>query len=239
MREEVYRSRNWPMDQGMLGQIRPETRIHRTGVARVPGLRDVGLLWTVRLPFDLRRIIKIARPDVVMFTGDPFFPMILGPVLRLWCGCHYILDFRDPWSLAEHDSPRRFKLKMVDAIARIGEWFALRWCHAAVVVSEPMREAFVRHYPVLRGKFVTIPNGFDPEDYEGPTTDSRAAGGLLYTGKFRTGEKYRNPEELFRALAMLEKHGLRLPFVQAATTKHITIIIDPTSENQGPRPRGI
>lgn len=213
MREDVYRQRHWPMDSEMLSQVRPETQIHRTPIARVPGLRDVGLLWTIRLPFDLHRILKTVSPDVLMFTGDPFFPMILGPFFRWFYGGRYILDFRDPWSLAEHDTPRRFKLRLADALARVGELFALRWCDAAVVVSEPMREAFERRYPGMRGRFVTIPNGYDPEDYEGPSRDSRAAGGLLYTGKFRTGEKYRNPEELFRALAMLEKEGLRLPFV--------------------------
>jgi glycosyltransferase involved in cell wall biosynthesis len=213
MREEVYRQRRCQMDEELLSQVSPRTRIHRTRIAQIPGLRDVGLLWTIRLPMDLHRVLKTAKPDVLMFTGDPFFPMVLAPFVRCVYGCRYILDFRDPWSLAEHDSPRGFKLKLADAAARVGEWFALRWCDAAVVVSEPMREAFEQRYPRTHGGLVTIPNGFDPEDYQDATPDPRAANALLYAGKFKTGEMYRNPASLFLALAMLKGEGLSLPFI--------------------------
>ena len=223
MREEVYRQRLWQIDEELLSQVPPTTQIYRTPIARIPGLRDVGLLWTIRLPVDLHRVLRVARPDVLMFTGDPFFPMVLAPFLHWIFGFRYILDFRDPWSLAEHDTPRRLKLRLADAVARLGEWFALRWCDAAVVVSEPMREAFEERYPWVRDRLVTIPNGFDPQDYEEASRDSRADGALLYAGKFRTGEMYRNPDNLFVALAKLRREGLCLPFVHVGRAEENVI----------------
>lgn len=214
LKEAVYLRRNWPMDLGMLEQVRPEVRVFRTEISRFPWVRDIGILWTFRLPFEVPRIMNAVKPDVVMFTGDPFFPMVLGPVLRLCYGCKYILDFRDPWSLAERNAGHRsLKLRVVDLISRCAEWFSLRWCEQAVVVSEPMRTSLEERYPSMREKFLTISNGYDPEDYETPAVDTRASGALLYTGKFRTGERYRDPKALFRALKQLASEGLRLPFV--------------------------
>jgi len=218
MTVDEYSRIGWQMDAEGLGDVPTGVAVYRSDAAKVPFVRDIGIRWTFSLLRKLRLAVKRERPDLLMFTGDPFFPMIWGVYFKLFYGLPYVLDFRDPWALAGRDGSRRSaKLRLVDLVTNIVEALVLRYCAYAIVVSEEMRTQYQRNYNALKARFVVITNGYDPDDYSEAPVDRRAGNGVIYAGKFRMNEKLRNPKELFRALKMLKVEGVHLDFVHIGT----------------------
>lgn len=209
-----YEGLGWPMDPKMLEQIPAGTQIYRPSIPKVVATTDLGVRWAIGLIGKLLPIIHREQPHLLMITGDPFFPMLVGAYYRITQRHQYILDFRDPWTLAARGSHRRtIKARVIDIISMWAEAVSIMLCERAIVVSGEMKSAYVAQYPSCRKKFVVLPNGYDPEDYITTGIDRRAAGCLVYTGKFRVGEGMRDPLELFKALVLLKRDGLYLPFV--------------------------
>jgi len=100
MTVDEYSRIGWQMDAEGLGDVPTGVAVYRSDAAKVPFVRDIGIRWTFSLLRKLRLAVKRERPDLLMFTGDPFFPMIWGVYFKLFYGLPYVLDFRDPWALA-------------------------------------------------------------------------------------------------------------------------------------------
>ena len=87
---------------------------------------------------------------------------LIGLLARRITGLPWTADFRDPW----RSNPfRSFPYRSVD---RFDAWLEARVVAGAdrlVCNSEYVREDFAARYPHLAGRFTTIPNGFEPEDY--------------------------------------------------------------------------
>lgn len=152
---------------------------------------DIGLRGFSHIRAAIEREMRTDRPDVVMITGSPFFPMLLaGWIKRRW-GVPVVLDFQDPW------------VTPVGAAARIGSkaWLAHRLAvifepkavrHAAFItsVSDKQNEELASRYPFLdRSRMAGIPIGGDPEDFAGFTKESRCDAqpsselvSIVYTG---------------------------------------------------------
>src|SRR5207237_5324336 len=71
----------------------------------------------------------------------------------------------------------------------------------------PVRDDFVRRYPELTPKFVTVPNGFDPEDFA--DLKAQRPVGIEKLVVTHAGWFYgkRRPEPIFQALRQLRDHG--------------------------------
>jgi glycosyltransferase involved in cell wall biosynthesis len=144
---------------------------------------DNKVLWVPFATIKGRRIIKREGITDVLVTGKPFSAFITGYLLKRLCRVRLILDYRDPWTqniTYEARSPLH---------RRIDRWLEQRLVRAAdttianTCVNEDMLVAeFGRG--LERGRFVTIHNGFDSEDFALVVGDKYDKFTITYAGAF-------------------------------------------------------
>jgi glycosyltransferase involved in cell wall biosynthesis len=172
---------------------------------RVPQLirlvNEEGLYWLPHLTARLVSVLRHWRPHIVLFTGGPFAHWLLTPFIRRLYGIPYILDFRDPWRLDPYRRDKGMFSYLYRLMASVIEPIAIDNASYIVNVTEQATEMFKKKYPRFRQKFLTLHNGFDPEDLGGERPSvSFSRCDIAYVGAF--GE-FRNPEPFFLAFRKL------------------------------------
>ncbi len=185
------------LDPGLGSLVPTDAPVIRVGALPVTLTRPVGIAGDIGLRgfFHIRsaidREIRADRPDVVMITGSPYFPMLLaGWIKRRW-GVPILLDFQDPWvTSASAEAKAGSKAWLAHKLAMIFEPKVVR--HAAFITSVSDRqndELADRHLFVDRSRMAGIPIGGDPMDFEAmefePVTAKsrdRRACRIAYTG---------------------------------------------------------
>jgi len=113
------------------------------------------------LPAVMRHVSSLSEehtPDLVYATGGPWTGLLVGLALAKRFGVPFVADFRDPWV---GDSAQRF---ISSYLKRKAEKLEARICQGAAAIvanTEELRAEFVKRYPALAAKFVTITNGFN------------------------------------------------------------------------------
>jgi len=166
---------------------------------------------------------RIHDVDVILATGQPWSCFLIGERLSARLRRPLVLDYRDPWTTTFAGMPRNEGLAAILANRRI-ERRVLRKAAAIVSVME--------HFPSmleeglgLRGigeRFHWIPNGFDPEDFEGveasvPETFTVTYSGSLYGGR-RLGPVVAALEDLIAA-GDVRREDVRLQVLGPPTSK--------------------
>ena len=110
VKAEHYIESNFVIDNSLLKDIPSDLKIYRTKIGRKSLvlkslLNGLPTRWLKILFKSIGNIIKIEKPDLLFATGDPFFPLLIGPFARRFFGLKYIIDFRDPWMLAIPNYP--------------------------------------------------------------------------------------------------------------------------------------
>jgi len=120
--------------------------------------------------------------DLLYSTSAPYTDHLVGLRLKQQSGLPWVADFRDPWAENafahpptrwHHDLIERLERKVVTTADRV------------LVVSEPMRQQFLRRYKNLPPEhFVVLTNGFDRDDYNDvmPKQLGNTCFHLVYTG---------------------------------------------------------
>lgn len=128
---------------------------------------DIGLRGLAQIRAAIKAEMTTDRPDVVMITGSPYYPMLLARWIKRRWGVPVLLDFQDPW------------VTPVGATAKIGSkaWLAHNLAvafepkairHAAFItsVSDRQNDELANRHPFLdRSRMAGIPIGGDPEDF--------------------------------------------------------------------------
>jgi hypothetical protein len=141
------------------------SRVKRTllGLGRRLLVPDPQVLWLPAAQLALgRRLASAQADDVVMISGPPFSTFLLGALPRLRPGTALVLDYRDEWtttaSAYEMGGSRRASALLERAV--------LRLCHAVTTATEEFRCQLLARFPWLEPeRVITIPNGYDPEDF--------------------------------------------------------------------------
>lgn len=158
------------------------------------------------LPFALRlakRIVREKKIDALISTSPPHTAHLIGGAIRKATGLPWIADFRDPWTRNpsfQHGGGLRGRLE-----ERL-ERGVLRRATRIVTVTEPHREEIITDHrdSVDPRSVLLIPNGFDPEDFEGGTLPAALAPDpgvfrVVYTGGWFD---HRSPRTFFEALTL-------------------------------------
>lgn len=98
------------------------------------------------------------KPDLIFATGSPWTGLLVGRALANYFRIPFVADFRDPWIT---DPAYGFSFTLMD---RKAERLEATVCHSAAAIianTEELRLEFLRRYPSLSHKFVTITNGFN------------------------------------------------------------------------------
>lgn len=154
-----------------------------------------------RLPSVVRlamRLHKQYRFDAIFSTGMPFSDHLIGLTLRSMMRRPWLADFRDPW--VEYIHWLQWKGPWGRRMTRLAEAAVVRRASRVISVNDAMTSRFAARYARQpAGKFVTIPNGFDPADFTA-CDDTRQS---LYFRLVHAGSLYntRAPD------AMLEAFG--------------------------------
>ena len=112
------------------------------------------------------RILKREPIDAIVTSGPPHSGHLIGLWLKRLTGGRWIAELRDPW-VGNPGKPRSFRTALSERLEARMERAVVRAADAVVLLTDRSRDTFVRRYPAEpSGKFVTITNGFDAEDFE-------------------------------------------------------------------------
>jgi hypothetical protein len=221
----VFRDRIWKglkpaRIQELTGQRNrnPLKCLVREGIQRVL-MPDPQRLWA---PFALRRATRLIRQleiSTVLLNTPPFSLMRVGIALKQrFPHIKLIMEVRDDWLgfyLLHFDSAvADWKYDAVKRMEREG----LTAADYVVAVNEPQADLMRSRYPDLpASKFISVPNGYDPEQFRDFRPRPRAAGPRMvigYLGSVYANPIY-NPSRFFEAVEglppeILEQIELRL-----------------------------
>ena len=96
-KEEAYQ---W-IDNTLERNIPAGICIYRLPICGARFINDPGIRWIPHVLWSVRSVIKKENPAVVYLTGGPFYPLILGPIIKGCFDIPYVIELRDPWKLAE------------------------------------------------------------------------------------------------------------------------------------------
>lgn len=204
-------------DYGLMKNIPPDTHIYRLPVFKTCVINDKAIRW---IPYVLRSvssIIKKEKPAVVYLTGGPFLPLILGPIIKKWFKLPYVVDLRDPWKLRKKaHAINGIKARTGKLLTDVLEPFIIRNACRVVCATEPLCQAYIASYKNEQpNKFITITNGYDPEDFEDILPVQFEDYTVVYTGKWysKSAGAFSNIRNFFKAMGILKKKGVRIKLV--------------------------
>lgn len=216
IKPECYSDTNYPIDHSLEKDIPSDISVYRTSISNLRVFKDAGIRWLLPLFSIISSVVRRERPKLLFATGNPFIPLIVAPFVKKFHGINYVVDFRDPWKLSEKDKPviGFNKAWMVHIVNHILEPVVINNAHKILCVSEQMAREYREEYPKIPvDDFVVISNGYDPDDFESVEHRKFSQFTIVYTGKFQTGEAFRDPTNFFLALKELRLKKIDIRFV--------------------------
>lgn len=220
-------------DPALLGQVPTEVPVHRTssgepalllrrfvtraglgkfsqyadrlamflGLWMVP---DGQIPWRRAALFVARQMLREEEYQAIYTTSSPYTAHLIGLALKGASGIPWIADLRDEWT---QNPFLRFPTPWHRRLQKRLELSVLEAADKVISVSDVLTEGFAALVPHQRAKFHTIPNGYEPEDFAGPSLpkDNRVFT-IVHTGTFYGRQ---SPVSFLQALQnLLEKRLL-------------------------------
>lgn len=162
---------------------------------------DQAVLWC---PSAIRAGIKAhkhSKFDLIYATGEPYSAYITARTISRITGVPYVIDMRDPWTIATYRSERRPKWRKT-----IEKWLEkkmLAECRACIFANHSL-DLYIEKYPQWTEKFHYLPNGFDASDFEEVEPKKFDKYTIVHNGTFLPG--YRTADTFLVGLrALLDK----------------------------------
>lgn len=128
---------------------------------------DIGLRGYFHLRQAVARLCRTRRPQAVLITGSPYYPMLMGSWIRRAFDIPVVLDFQDPWVARNGaTAPPWTKAALSRALSTQFEPRAVRGADFITSVSALQNEELRQRCPwVSEDRMAAIPIGGDPEDF--------------------------------------------------------------------------
>jgi glycosyltransferase involved in cell wall biosynthesis len=180
-------------------------RLRAAGRA-VVSIPDRWINWALQLGRMTAR--SLGDPEVAVSTGPPHSGHIAAALLRRRLNIPYIVDYRDEWVLNPFYATRLPWRRVIER--RLERW-CLAGASRVVFVSQASADRYAARHPDLASRFMTISNGFDPEDL--PANRARArAGGPPVIGYAGSINNRRDARTFFRAFGrVVRDSGMSSP----------------------------
>ncbi len=81
--KECYPKAVW-LDTDLNKDISDDVCIYRTNIWRSSFVNDEGIRWLPFLLSNIFKVIRKERPNLNYIVGGPFFPLIVGPIIKLF-----------------------------------------------------------------------------------------------------------------------------------------------------------
>jgi len=159
-------------------------RLHLTRLLKILFVPDISLLW---VPSAVRAGLRLVREDgidVIYTSSMPISIHLIGLVLHKVTGKPWVADWRDIW--IQHTST----LALAPSFLHRGlyRWLERTFVHSATMTighSDGHAEVVRRDYPEVGAKrIVSIPMGYDPDDFVGPAPQPFTKFTVLFAGTF-------------------------------------------------------
>lgn len=213
VQKDCYSNKAW-IDADFERNIPKDIHVYRTKILRTKIINDEGIKW---LPFLIPKLIRLIykeKPNLVFVTGGPFFPLIVCPIVKIFFRLPCIVDLRDPWKLSYRRIPARgLKAYLGRLLINIAEPIVLKNATKVICASITLQKEYQSVYTNQKEKFLTITNGYDPDDFKDIKPKQYERFTIVYTGKFRCSEALLDPAPIFRALKILYGKGINIQFV--------------------------
>ena len=201
-------------DETLLKDIDKDIEIIQLNLSKKK--KKIGIMFYEKLKKEIDYIIKQKKYDAIFITGGPFEPMKIAPYIHKKYKIPYIIDLRDPWKLQKMITTtklRTLKSKTKRFIVGISEKKVFKNAFAICTVNNTMTNQYQKEYPKMKNKFITIPNGYDPEDYKEIQPKKLQGFNIVYAGKFSVSAGFRNPENIFKAIKIVNDKGVQVHFI--------------------------
>lgn len=168
-----------------------------TTLASIP---DEQIGWLLPAVWASVRAIRRQGISVLYTTGNPWTTHLIGLSVAALTGIAWVADFRDPWVGNPY-------VEKAAWLRRIDAWLEARVVARATRVianTDSLARHFGSRYPEAGEKFLTIPNGFEEEEFAGlpePIPRRTPPFTICHAG---TIYSRRTPTALFEALAASE-----------------------------------
>lgn len=218
--DAIYSKTNRPLDYTLLDDIPQNVKIARTNaidlgrmsssiksaktkkptiksfINKIGGLLinpDAQMLW---IPVAINRALNLVRKfdiNIIYTTANPWSDHIIGLMLKHITGLPWIADYRDPWNINPYQ-PHTSKIRQ--HIQLYLETQVIKTADKVVFATGGMQNDYHKFFRCE--KFVTIRNGYDPDDFISikPITSSKF--NILYSGSIW---HYRRPTYFFSAVS--------------------------------------
>jgi len=162
-------------------------------------------------PATLKALLLMRRLKITCLytSGPPHAAHVAGLTIKLLQSTRWIADFRDPWTLGI-ERPAFMSSTLADGIEAWLEGHVVKHADKVISVTDRMTQAFIARYTsVDKAKFVTLPNGYDPEDLQTvQVLTNNCKFRVSYLGTFYFG---RTPADFLKAVRALINEGILAP----------------------------
>jgi glycosyltransferase involved in cell wall biosynthesis len=143
------------------------------------------------------RIIRKEHINLIYATGNPWTSFVIARCLSAICKIPFVIDFRDPWVLSPYSTTKDRKALKHKIARTIEHWCVLKASYV-INVNEVITKIFRKYYKnVDKGKFITITQGFDREDFNMVKLNKNNKFIISHVGTFY---RHRTPDRLLEAL---------------------------------------
>lgn len=128
---------------------------------------DIALRMLPFLFFTLLKYCKKDKPSFILYPVPPWYVLTIAPLVKLFTGVPYGIDFIDPWVYKLDPSEKSFKKRASQWIAKRFEKWACK--NAAIIysVSEGINNNLVERIPSLKNKpMIAVAYGAEQNDFE-------------------------------------------------------------------------
>jgi len=156
------------------------------------------------LPFAVIRGMKVIRQEgvgILMTSGPPHSVHLIGACLSKLARIPWIADFRDPW-LDSCLNQREVQSSSSQKLERRVEAWVISQAALIMTTTKQFTDRLGSRFPEYREKIITIPNGYDPDEFSKIRRGKEKHFTISYTGSIY---HRRNPEPVLHAISELIK----------------------------------
>lgn len=129
------------------------------------GIGDIGLRMLPFLFSSLRKEIKQSKPDLVLYPVPPWNILLVAPLVKLFTGVPYGIDYIDPWIFELKES--NFKAKASQWVAKFFERWVVKKSTIIFAVSQGILNDLVKRYKNVQNKpMIAVAYGVEINDYK-------------------------------------------------------------------------
>jgi glycosyltransferase involved in cell wall biosynthesis len=167
---------------------------------------DSRIKWKASALEAAEKIFEEERIDAILTTAPPYTDFLIARELSKRHNVPFLMDYRDAW--VSNSALNFYATPFHKAYARKLEDDCLRGSGAVTVISRPMKEVLLRHYPFLRHEDVIIlPHGYDSTDFAAASGERERFRNpekfrMTYGGAFYVGYPGRSPVPMLEAVKL-------------------------------------